>query len=68
MFQAIVYVCLMTNPDYCIMLEDQRGPYESERVCKSRAMQMSSDVHIHMKGYKPTRWQCRTLAPGMLTK
>ena len=68
MIQAIVYACLMSNPTYCIMLEDQRGPYESERVCKSRALQMAEDVHIHMKGYKPRSWECRTLPAGMLTK
>ena len=50
------------------MLEDQRGPYESERVCKTRALQMAEDVHIHMKGYKPRSWECRTLPAGMLTK
>jgi hypothetical protein len=68
MLQAIVYVCLISNPNSCIMLEDQRGPYESQRICKARAMEMSEAVHIYMRGYKPQSWQCRILKPGMLTK
>lgn len=67
MFQAIVLVCQIYNPTYCITLEDQRGPYSSESKCEARALKMSRDVHIHMKGYKPTKWICRGLPKGSLT-
>lgn len=68
MYQALVWVCLMSNPAECITLEDQRGPYKTYERCESRAYEMSRSVHIHMKGYKPKRWSCRGLAKGQLTK
>jgi hypothetical protein len=67
MLQAIIIVCLIGNPTQCIMLEDQRGPYNSDRECKARVMEMSEAVHRHMRGYKPISYQCRSLKPGMLT-
>lgn len=68
MFQAIVLACLINNMEYCLQLEDQRGPYESMERCEARAFEMSRDVHKHMRGYKPVRWSCRGLPKGSLTR
>ena len=67
MYQALVWACLVWNGEGCKILEDQRGPYESYNRCQVRALEMSEDVHIHMIGYKATRWKCRPLPKGRLT-
>ena len=67
MYQAIVWACLVWNIDSCKILEDQRGPYPQMKDCEKRALEMSSQVHIHMEGYKATRWRCRPMRKGQLT-
>ena len=67
MFQAIILACQIYNPTYCVTLEDQRGPYDTKLRCEMRALKMSRDVHIYMKGYKPIKWVCRGLPKGSLT-
>jgi hypothetical protein len=67
MFQAIVYACLVFNMEQCILLEDQRGPYNTYERCEKRAYEMSRAVHKRMSGYKPVSWQCRALPKGRLT-
>ena len=32
------------------------------------ALEMAEDVHKYMKSHKPTKYKCRKLAGGMLTK
>jgi|DEB0MinimDraft_4_1074332.scaffolds.fasta_scaffold07351_2 hypothetical protein len=67
MFQAILFVCLISDPTHCLILEDQRGPYKTYERCETRAYEMSRMVHIKMRGYKPTKWNCRSLPKGALT-
>ena len=67
MYLALVWACLVNQPGYCKVLEDQRGPYNSYEKCEARAYEMSEAVHIHMKGYKATRWKCKALPKGQLT-
>ena len=67
MFQALVMACLAYNIEYCKILEDQIGPYESRKQCQARAFEMSEAVHRHMPGYKAMKWRCRTLRQGELT-
>lgn len=67
MYQAIVIACMVANPQICVTFEGQQW-FEIERVCKSRALQMASDVHKHYKGYKAIRYNCRGLPQGQLSK
>jgi hypothetical protein len=67
MFQAILFACLLSDPTHCVMLEDQRGPYKTYERCEARAYEMSEAVHRWMSGFKPTKWNCRSLPKGSLT-
>lgn len=67
MYQAIVIACMMAEPSVCITFEGQQW-FDLERTCKSRALNMASDVHRYYKGYKPTSYKCRFLPNGALTK
>lgn len=67
MFQALVLVCMIYQPDDCLMLEDQRGPYKTYEQCEARAYEMSRAVHKHMRRYKPISWNCVPLPKGKLS-
>ena len=59
--------CHVWDPNYCKVLEDQRGPYKSYEQCQARALEMSEDVHRHMQGYKSVKWKCKGVVKGQLT-
>lgn len=67
MYIALVMACLVNDPAYCKVLEDQRGPYETYERCQARAYEMSEAVHRHMRGYKSIRWKCKPVAKGQLS-
>jgi lysozyme family protein len=68
MYQAIIIACLIGGTtDQCITLETQRW-HETERACKADALTMAQKVHIYMRGYKATRYNCRALPKGILSK
>jgi len=67
MWQALVTACMISSMSECLIFEDQSW-HDTERTCKSRAFEMASDVHKYMKKYKPTKYQCRKLKGGMLTR
>ncbi len=67
MFIALVMACLVNDPSYCTILEDQRGPYETREACKIRATEMSRDVHLHMPFYKPVKFKCKSVSNSALT-
>lgn len=67
MFIALVMACLVNDPDYCKILEDQQGPYETRKECKIRAIEMSRDVHRHMPFYKPVQFKCKSVSNSALT-
>jgi hypothetical protein len=67
MYIALVLACWYSDPNYCRVLEDQRGPYPSYEQCQTRALEMSEAVHRHMQGYKPVQWKCKGVGKGQLT-
>ena len=67
MYQAIVVACMIANPQICVTFEGQQW-FDLERRCKSRALNMASDVHRYYKGSKPVSWNCGFLPGGVLTK
>jgi hypothetical protein len=67
MYIALVLACWYSDPSYCRVLEDQRGPYSSYEQCQTRALEMSKDVHRHMQGYKAVQWKCKSVVKGQLT-
>tara|TARA_R110002020_G_scaffold63156_2_gene168573 strand:+ start:1398 stop:1610 length:213 start_codon:yes stop_codon:yes gene_type:complete len=44
MFEAMVIVCLMNNPNQCKALQDTRGPYKTLEICKERLNEMRADL------------------------
>ena len=67
MFIALVMACLANNPDYCKILEDQQGPYETRKECKMRALEISRDIHRYWPLYKPVRFKCKSVSNSALT-
>jgi len=67
MYMALVLACLISDPNQCVVLEDQRGPYQTYERCKSRAFEMSQAIHINMSGFKPYQWKCKPISNGQLS-
>ena len=44
MFEAIVLVCYMGNPNYCKPVSDTRGPYKEMQTCEDRIEEMKNDL------------------------
>ena len=44
MFTATIIACLMSVPDSCITLVDNRGPYETEKQCVVRTEEMAQSA------------------------
>jgi len=68
MYQSIIIACLIGGtPNQCITLESQSW-HDTERECKTNALQMAKTVHKHMRGYKASSYRCRALPDGVLTR
>ena len=67
MFVALVMACLVSDPDYCKILEDQQGPYETRKECEMRALEISRDIHRYWPLYKPVQFKCKSIPNGRLT-
>ena len=46
------------NPEYCIVLEDQYGPYKTEVIKQRTAYEISRKVHKGYPMYKSKRFRC----------
>ena len=66
MFKAIVLACAIASQTECIEFHDIRGPYYTERECRSRAMEMSRAVG-EIANLMPIKWRCDVLKKGMLS-
>ena len=56
MFEAVVLVCLASDPNNCFELEDTRRPYKTKVLCLERSIEMREAInkipdHVP-KGYK----------------
>tara|TARA_B100000085_G_scaffold221151_1_gene206043 strand:+ start:1188 stop:1436 length:249 start_codon:yes stop_codon:yes gene_type:complete len=40
MFKAFIIACHIANPADCILISDDRGPYDTEEECKTRIVEM----------------------------
>ena len=66
MFKAVVLACIIGAPTECFEFHDIRGPYYTERECRSRALEMSRDVG-EIANLMPIKWRCDLLRKGMLS-
>ena len=44
MFEAVVLVCWMGNPNYCKIMEDSRGSYDDITSCQIRLEEMKESL------------------------
>ena len=66
MFKALVTICVINIPNNCQTIEDVMGPYETELVCKQRALEISRLVYKYYPLWKPTKYKCQKLPVGRL--
>ncbi len=66
MFKVAVIVCMITNPNQCMVLENTQYPvvYETYNACKARALEIGSEVPTYLNGYRATRWKCSEVKEG----
>ncbi len=69
MFKCLVIACLIANPNNCQILENTEYPvvYETFEACKSRALEIASEVPLYLKGYRPVQWKCSKVPEGKFT-
>ena len=58
MFKTLVLVCLSTNPNICLALEDMHGPYQTHKQCIQRAYEIARDLPEHMPDYVAMKYKC----------
>jgi hypothetical protein len=58
MFETMVLVCLLKNPQVCHTLKDIEGPYKTEKQCEIRAHEIAIELPEWMPEYIATRYKC----------
>ena len=58
MFEAMVLVCLLKDPQTCHTLMDIEGPYKTERECEIRAHEIAMELPEWMPEYIATKYKC----------
>lgn len=58
MFTTILLVCHLANPNDCVLLKDNRGPYETKLECVERAYEMIWDLNNSPAPVKPVAFSC----------
>jgi len=64
MFEAFVLVCytgLAQIPANCQQLQDTRGPYATELLCKQRIVEITVELPLYMPKYQPKAYRCDEL-------
>jgi hypothetical protein len=58
MFEAMVLVCLLRDPQTCQTLMDIEGPYKTEIECEVRAHEIAMELPEWMPEYIAVRYKC----------
>ena len=64
MFEAFMLVCyagLAQIPANCQELQDTRGPYPTEMLCKQRIVELTVELPEYMPFYRPKAYRCYEL-------
>lgn len=59
MFEAMVLVCLLKDPQTCHALMDIRGPYKTEKECEIRSYEIAVELPEWMPEYIATEYKCK---------
>ncbi len=58
MFEAFVLVCYLGQESDCRQLQDTRGPYATEMLCKQRIVEITVDLPKYLPSYQPKAYRC----------
>ena len=65
MFEAMVLVCMLKDPNICHTLLDTQGPYAKESQCVRRAYEIAVQLPEHMPEYIATQYMCVSKGKGI---
>jgi len=57
MFTTVILLCHLMNQQ-CVIVEDVRGPYDTQLQCKARAEEMKKDVESEFPFMKAVNFHC----------
>jgi hypothetical protein len=57
-FEAFVLVCYLGQESDCRQLQDTRGPYATEMLCKQRIVEITVDLPKYLPSYQPKAYRC----------
>ena len=58
MFEASILICSMLVAGECFSLEDTRGPYATQQLCKTRVDEMVQDLWESIPNNSSIKYQC----------
>jgi len=58
MFQTLVMICMISNPNMCYTLADTYGPYEYKKDCMIRAYEIASNIPDNMPDFVAVKYKC----------
>jgi len=58
MFEASILICSLITTAECMTLEDTRGPYETQQLCKNRVNEMVQDVWEIIPDNSSIKYRC----------
>lgn len=57
MFKAAILACMALDISSCYVFFDNRGPYETQQLCRDRIAEMSADLVGN--GFVPQDYRCQ---------
>ena len=57
MFKAAILACMALDISSCYVFFDNRGPYETQQLCRDRIAEMSADLMGN--GFVPQDYRCQ---------
>ena len=63
MFKAAVLACMALDISSCYVFFDNRGPYETQQLCRDRIAEMSADLMGN--GFVPQDYRCQEVRGEM---
>ena len=67
MFEALVLVCLISDPTKCHTLADIEGPYSSRKICVQRAYEIAAELSTYLPMYIAKQYMCTEKPKGTRT-
>lgn len=65
MFKAVLFACMMFNPNECYELIDDRGLKPTQAACQQRINEMKNDIKEHLPQFKVLNEECRLMGKSV---